>query len=239
MTSLARWMDGKVSLIAIIFLFWTVFWVLNGGDKFFNGEYVANLDDWSAKGVLVDSDGRTTHTLHPMETVGPFGVNRDAQMIGFFQRIYLPDVVALGSLYGIAVAELSLGLAFLVLLVWSFLPEDRKQKPGLLADRTFHRMAFKGSMLIFVLFAIGDNLFGERTELWEHGTFLVLCLITYELWQRADRYLPKRRGFVGHSRTRRGPQRAQTGIRRENPSREEYDIDLQALCQAETVNAHR
>ena len=84
MTSLAHWMDGKVSLITVIFLFWTVFWVLNGADKFFNGEFVANLEDWSAKGVLVDSDGRTTHTLHPMETVGPFGVNRDAQMIGFF-----------------------------------------------------------------------------------------------------------------------------------------------------------
>ena len=99
-------------------------------------------------------------------------------------------------------------------------------------------------MLIFVLFAIGDNLFGERTELWEHGTFLVLCLITYELWQRADRYLPKRRGFAGHSRTRRGSQRTQTGIRRENRSREEYDIDLQALCQqalcqAEPVDAHQ
>ena len=147
------------------FLFWTFFWVLNGSDKFFNGEYVANLEDWSAKGVLVDSDGRTTHTLHPMETVGPFGVNRDAQMVGFFQRIYLPEVVALASLYGIAVLELSLGLAFLILLVWSFLPEERNQKAGLLADRTFHRIAFKGSMLIFVLFAIGDNLFGERTEL--------------------------------------------------------------------------
>ena len=206
MTSLAHWMDGKVSLITVIFLFWTVFWVLNGADKFFNGEFVANLEDWSAKGVLVDSDGRTTHTLHPMETVGPFGVNRDAQMIGFYQRIYLPHEVALVSLYGIAALELSLGLAFLILLVWSFLPEERKQKVGLLADRTFHRMAFKGTMLIFVLFTIGDNLFGERTELWEHGTFLVLCLVTYELWQRADRYLSKKREFAGHHLVRQRSQ---------------------------------
>ena len=30
---------------------------------------------------------------------------------------------------------------------------------------------------------------GERMELWEHSTFLVLCLVTYMLWQRADNYV--------------------------------------------------
>ena len=186
MKSLARWTEGKVSLITVIFLFWALFWILNGGDKFFNGEYVPNLENWSSKGVLVDSNGDVTHTLHSMETVGPFGVNRDAKMVGFFQRIHLPGEVALVSLYGIAVLELGLGLAFLVLLVWSFLPESARDKTELLADRTFHHLAFKGSMMIFVLFVIGDNLFGERMELWEHSTFLVLCLVTYMLWQRAD-----------------------------------------------------
>ncbi len=186
MKNLARWTEGKVSLITVIFLFWALFWVLNGGDKFFNGEYVPNLDGWSSQGVLVDSNGDVTHTLHPMETVGPFGVNRDAKMIGFFQRIHLPGEVALVSLYGIAVLELILGLAFLILLVWSFLPEAGKGKAELLADRTFHHLVFKGSMMLFVLFVIGDNLFGERMELWEHSTFLVLCLVTYTLWQRAD-----------------------------------------------------
>ena len=188
MKSLARWTEGKVSLITVIFLFWALFWVLNGGDKFFNGEYVPNLEGWSSKGVLVNSDGAVTHTLHPMETVGPFGVNRDAKMVGFFQRIHLPAEIALVSLYGIAALELGLGLAFLVLLAWSFLPEIAKDKFELLADRTFHHLAFKGSMMIFVLFIIGDNLFGERMELWEHSTFLVLCLVTYMLWQRADSY---------------------------------------------------
>ena len=61
-------------------------------------------------------------------------------------------------------------------------------------------------MLIFVLFAIGDNLFGERIELWEHGTLQVLCLVIYELWWRADPYLSEKRGFAGHHLLRQIPQ---------------------------------
>ncbi len=108
MKRLARWTEVKVSLITVIFLFWALFWVLNGGDKFFNGQYVPNLENWSSKGVLVDSNGDVTHTRHSMETVGPFGVNRDAQMVGFFQRIHLPGEMALVSLSVIAVLELLL-----------------------------------------------------------------------------------------------------------------------------------
>lgn len=196
MKSLARWAERKVSLTTVIFLFWALFWVLNRGDKFFNGEYVPNLESWSSKGVLVDSGGEMTHTIHAMETVGPFGVNRDAKMVAFFQRIHLPGEVALVSLYGIAVLELIMGLAFLVLLAWSFLPESAKGKADLLAERTFHHLTFKGSMMTFVLFIIGDNLFGERMELWEHSTFLVLCLVTYMLWERADSHSKAKKGVL-------------------------------------------
>ena len=30
--------DSKINLITILFLFWTLFWGLNGLDKFFNGK---------------------------------------------------------------------------------------------------------------------------------------------------------------------------------------------------------
>ena len=73
----------------------------------------------------VDSNGLTTHTPHPMGTGGPFGVDRDGQRVGFLQRIYLPDEVVLVSLFGTAELELSLGLAFPISMVWSFLLEDR------------------------------------------------------------------------------------------------------------------
>ena len=76
MKSPMRWIDGRVNVIAIVFLFWAVFWGLNGGDKFFNGEYVANLDDWSVKGVLVDSEGYTRARLF-MAQGAQISVSRD------------------------------------------------------------------------------------------------------------------------------------------------------------------
>ena len=41
-------------------------------------------------------------------------------------------------------------------------------------------------MLVFVIFSAGDILFGDRIELWEHGTFLVMCLMTYNAWYKVD-----------------------------------------------------
>jgi hypothetical protein len=40
---------------------------------------------------------------------------------------------------------------------------------------------------------VGDILFGDRAELWEHRTFIVLCLITYDMWYRTDRFLIEQR----------------------------------------------
>ena len=37
-------------------------------------------------------------------------------------------------------------------------------------------------MFIFLAFSVGDILFGDRQELWEHGTFMVLTLLTYQLY---------------------------------------------------------
>ena len=71
----------------------------------------------------------------------------------------------------------------------SLLPSDRQSQFPLFVDRTIHRLAFKGSILVFVVFSVGDILFGDRAELWEHGTFLVLCLVTYDLWFRTDSFL--------------------------------------------------
>ncbi len=195
--NLVHLIDGRMNLIIILFLFWALFWILNGGDKFFNGEFVPNVEDWSAKSVLIDPDGTITHTLHPTETVGLFGVNRNKKMINFFKRIHLPRELALGSLYGIAVLELLLGVTFLALFIWGLLPEDQQQKAELFADRTIHRLAFKGSIVVFVIFCTGDILFGERMELWEHGTFIVMTLVTYDMWYRTDRFFIEQRRESG------------------------------------------
>lgn len=193
MRQLVYRIDGRVNLVVILLLFWAAFWGLNGGDKFFNGRSVANAEGWSASGVLVDANGDLAYRLHPMEPRGWYGVNRNAKMINYFQRLSLPKDSALACLYGFAVLELLLGVMFLAVFVWSMLPDDRQARLPLFADRTVHRLAFKGSILVFLAFSVGDILFGDRAELWEHGTFIVLCLITYDMWYRTDRFLIEQR----------------------------------------------
>ena len=181
--------DQKVNLIIILFLFWSLFWLLNGADKFFNGEFVPNTESWSTKAVLLDENEEIAYTMHPMETIGWFGVNRDSKMINYFKGLYLPKELALLSLYGMALLEIVLGATFFALFLWSLQSTEKQQKMEMFANRTIHRLAFKGSVMVFVIFSTGDILFGDRTELWEHGTFIIMCLITYDMWYRTDRFM--------------------------------------------------
>ncbi|MBW3572267.1 MAG: hypothetical protein KY467_14290 [Gemmatimonadetes bacterium] len=103
-------------------------------------------------------------------TVGWFGVNRDEKFIDYFSRLYLPEEMALAALYTFAVVEIVVGAVFLVMLL----------RPRV--DTMVHRLAFKMNMLLFFAFSVGDILFGDRQELWEHGTFMILTLMTYQLY---------------------------------------------------------
>lgn len=99
-----------------------------------------------------------------------FGVTRDAKMIGYFERLLLPPELALTFLYAIAIFEVIVGLVFLVTLLYPRLPKN------------IRLLAFKASMLIFAMFSVGDILFGDRAELWEHGTFMILALLSFFLY---------------------------------------------------------
>lgn len=196
MKTLLVWADRHSYLMFILFVFWAMFWTSNGADKFFNGRSLPNLAPWAAASVLLDEDGNRVYTQHPIEPTGFFGVTRDNKMIDYFARISLSREAALAFLYGIAVVEIILGLAFSALVVWSLLPGRLRTRQsgywGLFADRTIHRLCFKGGILVFLLFSTGDILFGDRTELWEHGTFMVLCLVTYDMWYRTDQFVSER-----------------------------------------------
>ena len=192
MRDLLHRLDARVNLVFILFLFWALFWTLNGADKFFNSTMTPTIAPWAASSVVVE-DGEIVGAIHPREPVGWYGVNRNAKMIGYFSRLGMPSWVALTFLYGTAVFEILIGLTFLALFFWSLLPVERQTKPELFADRTIHRLAFKASVFVFVIFSTGDILFGDRIELWEHGTFLVLCLLTYYVWFRVDLFLLERR----------------------------------------------
>lgn len=109
---------------------------------------------------------------------GWFGVNRDEKFVHYFSRLDLPPWMAMTSLHVFAIFEVIIGLAFLQIF---FQKEPRS---------SYVRFAFKGGILLFVAFMIGDILFGDRPELWEHGTFLILTLITYRLYlSRFDEYV--------------------------------------------------
>jgi uncharacterized membrane protein YphA (DoxX/SURF4 family) len=177
------WIDRRLDFIVILYLFLGLFWLLNGLDKFFNGEDVVNMNSYAQKYAIVDTNGTVVYEVQGVNPEGWFGVNRDAQTIGYFERLGMPASWALGALYSIAVVEVLLGLAFLSILFYKpLLPkgmEKALEENRVFATRTIHRLAFKVSCLIFVGFMTMDILFGDRTELWEHGTFLVLTVLTY------------------------------------------------------------
>ena len=155
--------------ITIIITFWGLFWLLNGLDKFCNGSFQPNLEPFSTNSVLISPDGenRIIYESHPMETVGWFGINRDAKMIGYFNRLGLNKKIALACLYFLASVEVIIGIGF----IYSLFTKEKRNK--------IVRLTFKISMVVFFGFSIFDILVGDRMELWEHGTFLILATIHY------------------------------------------------------------
>ncbi len=142
--------ENYLRLEYVLYLFWTLFWTLNGLNKFFKPKVVQT-------------------PTGPAE-FGWYGLNREAKFIAYFEKLYLPKWMALSFLYTFGVLETIVGLTFLLALLWRGMP------------RVYRRLVFKASMLIFTVFSVGDILFGDRQELWEHGTFMVLTLVTYQMY---------------------------------------------------------
>jgi TM2 domain-containing membrane protein YozV len=175
--------DRAVDLEYILYAFWALFWLFNGLDKFYNGNWVVNESGYATKGVLIDTiTGNATHTLQPMQPEGWFGVNRDSKTIGYFARLGLPASLAIGSLYSIAVVEVVIGILFAAIFVNKVIIRGAFDRYSLFETDAASRIAFKSAMIIFLLFSFADVMFGDRTELWEHGTFMLLVLLTYQLY---------------------------------------------------------
>ena len=155
--------------ITIIITFWGLFWLLNGLDKFYNGDFQPNLEPFSTHSVLIspENGNKIVYESHPMETVGWFGINRDAKMIGYFNRLGLNKHFALSCLYFLSAIEILIGIGF----IYALFSKEKRNK--------IVRLTFKISMAVFFAFSIFDILFGDRMELWEHGTFLILATIHY------------------------------------------------------------
>jgi hypothetical protein len=109
-------------------------------------------------------------TANGPKEFGWFGVTRDQKFIDYSAKLYLPKWMALSFLYSFAVLETSVGLTFLLILLWRKMP------------KVYRRLVFKAAMFIFLVFSVGDILFGDRQELWEHGTFMILTPVTYQMY---------------------------------------------------------
>ncbi len=115
-----------------------------------------------------------------------FGVTRDGMFIEYFSRIDLPESVALFALYSIGVAEVALGVSFIVALMF------RERFKTLIVNN------LEVALGIFVLFALGDILFGDRKELWEHGCYIGLIIMSYGVAQ-ARLWMDEQRSQRGNS----------------------------------------
>jgi len=158
------------SWITLLIAFWAGFWLLNAGDKVFNGTYQPLQGDFASSGVIYDAEGAEIGRIQPMETTGGYGVNRDNKMAAMFARIGAPRSVSLALLYGAASMEGLIGLWFLILLLRTF--------RGYPPTRGALDKAHRASAMVFAMFCMGDILIGERMELWEHCCFLILVLVS-------------------------------------------------------------
>ncbi len=181
--------DAKINLITILFLFWTLFWGLNGFDKFFNGTSQVIYERWASQGYLVDSNRNIAYSIQPSERIGWYGVSRDAKFANYFRALNLPPIIASITLYFFAILEIIVAILFFWLFIRQFTHDREKDdSKNLFDDRTIHRLIFKASIWIFIAFITGDILFGDRIEVWEHGTYLLMTIITYDLWYRTDQF---------------------------------------------------
>ena len=99
-----------------------------------------------------------------------FGYDHAADMIAHFALFNLPEGLARLALYLLAALEIILGLSFIASLV-SARYEASQQ-----------RCNFKTAAFIFIALSFGDVLIGDHTQLWEHGTYLLLVLGSYHLY---------------------------------------------------------
>ena len=189
MRRLLYWLDHRFNLMTLLLLFWALFWGLNGFDKFFDGDMEILHERWASRGSVVDMSGNVAYTIQPLNPVGWFGVNYDNQMASYFKAIHVPRHVALGLVYTYAVFEILVGFLFLLLFLWQLQPEEREDKKNLFTDRTMHRLAYKASVIMFVILSVAYQLFGDRARLWETGTYLAMTLIAYDMWYRTDRFM--------------------------------------------------
>tara|TARA_X000000950_G_scaffold228937_1_gene276588 strand:+ start:65 stop:892 length:828 start_codon:yes stop_codon:yes gene_type:complete len=167
-----------------MYLFFGLLWLLNGGDKFFNGEMRHDTDPNIAKYVMLNPEtDEVIGRIHGFRVWGLYGVNRDAKFEAYFGQLGLSADVSQFFLYSISIFEIILGLIFLYIFFrtfgrWNHLYD----KATLFGTRTLQRLCFKSSILLFWCFVVFDILTGDRFEALEHLLLMSVCLFAYYIF---------------------------------------------------------
>jgi hypothetical protein len=181
--------DKKIQIVSILMGFWAVMFLLNGFDKFFNGEMRHDNDPNIAKYAIVNPQTMEIEQLAMGFRIhGWFGANRSAKFNMYFSQLGLSNEVAQFMLYAISIFEIILGSVFLYLFIrgiWDL--NHSYNKRSLYSSRTIHRLALKTTAILWICFMAFDNLAGDRQEVWEHSTFFLLLLMTYYLFIQSTR----------------------------------------------------
>jgi hypothetical protein len=99
-----------------------------------------------------------------------FGEDRDKQFAAYFASIDLPAWLSKVTLNTFGVMEISIGILFAIIVL------NGERKPAL------NRLALKSTMIVWIIFSIGDILFGARDELREHGIYMILTIVSFQFF---------------------------------------------------------
>ena len=102
-----------------------------------------------------------------------YGKDRNEQFTLYFQRIDLPESWVNPLLYVVAIWELAIAFPFLATL-WIQISSSRFSK-------VWFELGMSLTAMTFIIFCLFDIIFGDRAELLEHSTFLILVCVTYQL----------------------------------------------------------
>jgi len=112
------------------------------------------------------------------------GKDRLSQFEGYFETIGMTAWQPLSALIFVSILEI-LAFGFLAVALYAFFT-----KKANLEDRTFFWGTFLG-LLIFSIFSIGDQVFGDRFELMEHTIYWTSLIASWGAYEFFPRLLKK------------------------------------------------
>ena len=155
-------LSRSVLFEGMICLYWFLFWLMNGMDKFLNGRDLV-LFTWVGK-------------------------DRTAQFGTYFNGADLPTRWISPVLHAVGMWEIVISLFFLASILFCF------QKN---AEQKFQHAVVLGCLggsLTFTGFSVCDIIAGDRLELFEHGIYLSMIILSWFV------IMYYREGSVGSSR---------------------------------------